>query len=69
MQPSAVLTPPAAAGPPPEDDQAVDDLGAAVVGLLRTWRCLSRRGSESNRARLSALEMAHADRPGRAPAE
>ena len=30
-------------------DQAVDELGAAVVGLLRTWRCLTRRGAESSR--------------------
>jgi len=52
MQSSAVL----AAHPA---DRAIDDLGASVVGLLRTWRCLTRRGPESSRARLSALEMCH----------
>jgi DNA-binding MarR family transcriptional regulator len=54
-----VLTPPIATAPSSANDRAVDDLGTAVVGLLRTWRCLTRRGSEGSRARLSALEMAH----------
>jgi DNA-binding MarR family transcriptional regulator len=60
MQPSTVLSRPAAAGPPPEraGDRAVDDLGAAVVGLLRGWRGLTRRAGESTRTGLTALEMA-----------
>ena len=57
MQPSTVLEP-AADARGVVDDHAVDDLGRAVVGLLRTWRCLHRRGGESARSGLSALEMA-----------
>jgi DNA-binding MarR family transcriptional regulator len=61
MQPSGVLVPPAAAGPPREDhtaDHTVDELGAAVLALLRTWHCLTRRAGEHSRSELTTLEMA-----------
>ncbi len=40
------------------DEQAVDDLGDAVLALLRAYRCLTRHGSESTRAGWAALQVA-----------
>lgn len=58
MQLSAVLTDsPVDPAPGAVSDRAADELGAAVVTFLRTWRCISRRGGEQHRAGLTALEM------------
>jgi DNA-binding MarR family transcriptional regulator len=48
----------------PATDQAVDELGAAVLGLMHTWRCLGRRGSDPARSGLATLEMAVLIGPG-----
>jgi DNA-binding MarR family transcriptional regulator len=60
MQQSPVLPSPlpSAAAGATVDELAVDDLGGAVLALLRAYRCLNRCGSESTRAGLAALEMA-----------
>jgi DNA-binding MarR family transcriptional regulator len=60
MQQFPALSPPPPTGAvrPNADEQAVDDLGEAVLSLLRAYRCLNRRGTENTRAGLAALEMA-----------
>jgi DNA-binding MarR family transcriptional regulator len=39
-------------------DVAVDELGDAVLGLVRTWRSVGRRALEGSRSALAVLELA-----------